>query len=246
VIVENAMRSLLKNSLSLGLASLLLACGDTGQSPVVVPVEAVGVGSSSFALGGRDVSLTRALVGFGPVYFCATAAASSELCPTAQAELRDAVLVDALATAPSALPALEGVSGSIRSASFDYGVTWLAVEQGPTGHVPELGERAARFEGSYERADGSLRAFVFDVAIAPQLRGTQAVQGARTSAELTGASDSLTIEFDPEAWWRDVDPAELDEFTGEPLVIPADSRAHNALVVAMTATRQPRFVWGAP
>lgn len=240
------MHRIASAALTLYVALSTVGCGDTGQSFLSVPVRTTGASAATFDVDGRTVSLTRAEVGFGPAYFCATAAASSDLCPAAMLELRAAVRVDVLGAEPRSMPALEGVTGTVRSASFDYGVTWLAVEQEPTGHVAELGDVAARFEGTYEGADGTARSFRADVHLAPQLRGTQSVQGARTEATLDDRGATLTIAFDPVSWWRGVDFTELDELVGDPVLVPLDSRAHNALVVGMTATAQPTFLWGGP
>lgn len=227
----------------------VVGCGDTGQTEVTLSASAVGAAPSPVASDGYEVTLSVARVGFGPIYFCATAAASADLCPVAQAELSQAVLVDVLSTTPAPLPDLAGVTGTIRSAAFDYGVTWLAVEQGPTGHVPALGEHAAHFEGTFRKGSAPARAFVADVTVAPQLQGTQSVQGAATTVEVMAAPPSLLVAFEPNAWWSRVDLTEFDDFDdfdGDPIVVPPSSRAHSALVAAMTATHVPRFEWTKP
>lgn len=222
---------------------LLFGCGATGQAEVSLATSVVGAAPETLQLGDRAITLEVARIGFGPVYFCATAGASSDLCPTAQAELTQPFVLDGLSSAPREVAPVVGVTGTIRSASYDFGVTWLAVEQSPTGHIPQLGTFAAHFEGTYRSDFGPARAFVADVEVRPQLQGTQTVNGARTFIEVREAAPSLLIEFDPNAWWSTVDASEFDEFEGEPIVVPTDSRAHSALVAAMTATHGPTFTW---
>ncbi|MBM4360407.1 MAG: hypothetical protein FJ096_20055 [Deltaproteobacteria bacterium] len=222
---------------------LVAACGDTGQREVRIAASAFGVAPAPIEVGQHAATLEVARIGFGPVYFCATAGASSDLCPTAQAELTQPSLVDGLETEPAALPSLLGVTGTIRSASYDFGVTWLAVEQAPTGHLAQLGRFAAHFEGTVRKGEGPARAFVADVEVRPQLQGSQTVNGAQTFVELEEEPPALAVAFDPNAWWATVDLAEFDGFEGDPIVVPVESRAHSALVAAMTATRPPSFTW---
>ena len=225
------------------LAALVTGCGATGQVELALPASAIGRAPKTVAVGAYEVTLEVASIGFGPLYFCATAAASSALCPVAQAEFAATALVDGLDAAPQSLGLLRGVTGAIRSCTFDFGLTWLAVEQQPTSHVEGLDGHSAHFEGRYGLGGGPVRRFVADVDVRPQLPGTHAVQGARTTVDIADERQRLAITFDPTSWWATVDFSEFDSWSGDPLVVPAESRAHSAVVLAMTATHQPSFGW---
>jgi hypothetical protein len=78
--------------------------------------------------------------------------------------------------------------------------------------------------------------------------GTPAVNGARTTQEITTEPLALTIVFDPNAWWQAVDfrhLATLDDGSG-PVVLNPEDPDYSALVISMTANALPTFVWSSP
>lgn len=226
-----------------------VGCGDTGQAPIRVPIEAVGVeGAASFlSADGWQVQLTQARVGLGPIYFCATQAASADLCPAAVAEFAGSGVVDALSGAVQPLGVLEGFEGEVRSATYDFAYPWLLTQNQPTP-LPSAPEgHSAYFEGEATK-DGRRVRFVAGVDAKPQLQGLRVVQGARTQTKLS-ASGSITLQIhvDVSAWWRSVDFDALAEDAelagGDVFVLEPDSRAINAVITGMTAISQPHFVW---
>ncbi|MEZ4406296.1 MAG: hypothetical protein R3A52_07465 [Polyangiales bacterium] len=198
--------------------------------------------SAPFMAGPWEVTLDVARVDIGPVYFCATEAASSDLCPAAVAEFASSGLVNALDPSPQRLGEVTGVSGTVRSATWDYGLTWFTTQRAarPTSTAP--GGHSAHFEGRATR-DGRTVRFVSDVDVAPMIQGSLAVQGARVSGDLRAATARLDLTFDARAWWRGVDFDEVAAISGDPAVVPTSSRAHNAVVIAMTTTGVPTFTW---
>ena len=76
---------------------VLSACGNTGQEHLALNLAVRGTQQTSLESNGAIFTLTRAQVAVGPLYFCATQAADTELCEAALAELTRAVLIDGLA-----------------------------------------------------------------------------------------------------------------------------------------------------
>ncbi len=223
------------------LSTLGLGCGSTGPAEVRYTVAAEGVASAPFAAGDWTITLDVARVSLGPIYFCATAAASSSLCPAAVQEFAGVAEFDALLASAQPLGFVTGSPGSIRSASYDLGITWFTTQRTATPAASSSG-RSAHFEGRATRGDRTLR-FVCDVRAAPMIRGAQTVQGARVSADVTSPNVRLVVRADAAAWWRAVDLSELAAQDGDPIVILPSSRIYNAVVVAMTAGAPLRFEW---
>lgn len=186
------------------LALALAACGDTGPGAFELPLRARGGPSTTTTLSGWTVTLTRAELALGPIYLCATAAASADLCESAVAEFTAVAAIDALDPAAQQLGALDVLPGEVRSTMFDYGVTWLATETRPTAHDGAPGGRSARFAGTAVRGDMSLE-FTADLDIEPLRRGTRAVEGLRLAAHRPAAGEALDVAVDVAAWWTAVD-----------------------------------------
>src|SRR5690606_192702 len=134
-------RALWIRSTILLVSSLACACGSTGQELTSFPIHGAASGERSFTKDGWTVTLERADVAFGPVYFCATSFADMDVCPSAQAEWLETQTIDALDPTPQMLGEAEAVTGTVRSAMFDYGRSWLlteprvrANEGAPEGH----------------------------------------------------------------------------------------------------------------
>lgn len=230
------------------LAALAFGCGQPGEREVALQAYAAGRAAEQIRTGEYIITLTAARVGLGPFYFCATEAASSDLCPIARAELLAPVTVDALDPTPQPLSAGRALTGAIRSAAFDFARTWLDTDHAPTPTAPAPGGHSARFEATVATATARFRVVV-DLDVDPQLRGGHAVQGARTSVDVGLAGVRLDVALDPIAWWSQVDPAELAEAAAagaDPVVVKRGSRAWNALVLAMTAQLPPRLEWRVP
>ncbi|MEW5849245.1 MAG: hypothetical protein AB2A00_10545 [Myxococcota bacterium] len=227
--------------------AFVLSCGASGQREV--EYAAVGVGRAARvveARGGWQVTLEEARVALGPVYFCATQAASADLCPSARAELLATWPWDALDPRSQHLGTVHGVTGSIGSAQYDFGIVWLETDTQPRALQGAVDGHSAVFRGRATRGDRTLR-FVANIDAIPRAQGTHVVQGARTSADVLDSHTRLEVTVDPNLWWSGVD---FDEFVDAPaddvVVVPADSRAANAVLVAMTANATPQFRWVAP
>jgi hypothetical protein len=224
------------------LVLLAAGCGDTGQVRVSYPVSAVGK-PAAFTSGAWQVTLDVARLGVGPLYFCATATASEDLCPVAVNELLETVEIDALAAAPQPLGMVMGVTGFVKSAMFDYGINWFATEAVPRAST-SFGH-SAHFEGRAERA-GTTRRFVADVDVVPQYQGSLAVNGARAVQDIVDPPAPLVLSVDPASIFAQVDFDELDQIAGDPARFEASSRAHNAIVVRLVGSALPRFEWSSP
>lgn len=220
---------------------LLAGCGDTGQVRVRYPALATGA-PGTFSAGGWDVVLDVATVGFGPAYFCATAAASMDLCPTAVNELAAVAAFDALAAAPQPLGDVVGVAGALRSVAYDFGITWFTRQTAPSPAAGAPAGHSARFEGRASKGMTTFR-FVADIDVAPSRAGTLAVQGARVEADVGAQTARLTVAVDPRRFWDDVDFDALAAEAGDPIVVAPGSRAFNSVVLRMTTTAAPTFRW---
>lgn len=232
------------------LALALVACGDTGPAAFELPLRARGGPATATTLAGWTVTLTRAELALGPIYLCATAAASADLCESAVGEFTAVAGLDALDAAPQPMGELDVLPGEVRSTMFDYGVTWLATESRPTAHDGAPGGRSARFAGTAVRGDMSLE-FTAALDLEPLRRGTRAVEGLRLVPHRPDAGDRLDLDFEVAAWWAGVDfdalaalgPGALD--LGALAEADPDSPAAAALDVVRFGmlAAPPRFTW---
>lgn len=187
---------------------LLLSCGSTNQKEITIGVSTRGVAAHPVALDGRGaattesaeayvVRLTKAELAVGPVYFCATAAASSSLCQTAVAEVRETFVVDALAPTSANVAELRGITGAIRSAQLDHGVSWFAGQQKPIATRPNL--HSLVLEGTLTHL-GETRSFATVFDIVSSIAGERSVSGKRLQLELQASSNGLLVTVDPHLW----------------------------------------------
>lgn len=223
-------------------AAVLAACGETGQVPVSAPLLVTSEGARAVVVDGWEVSLTRAELSVGPLYLCATSAASADLCPVAVGEFASAAAVDVLDAGERAIGDVTGVSGAVGSAMMDLGVAWI-----PTWTTPRPVSTGAghslRLEGAATQAGRTVR-FRADVDVVPQFQGVLAIQGIRVAGRLAPGS-RVTLTARPAAWLSGVDFAELADLAAgqeAPLELAPGSRAYNAIIVAVTATYAPTLV----
>jgi hypothetical protein len=224
---------------------LAVGCGQTGQDYVDYPIVGRGTGPITFESGDWHVELDQALVAFGPVYFCATSGASSDLCPTAMAELRGSGAVDVAVPSVQALGTVRGTTGAIHSATYDFGISWFATMPEAAATTHAAGGHSAHFEGTASNGTVSY-GFVADVDVIPQTQGARAVQGAHAEADIQSADALVEVAFDAAAWWRPVRFDDLATATDDPVDVSQFPKAINALVIGMTASAPPTFEWRAP
>lgn len=232
---------------ALAIAALLAGCASTGGATVEIPIHGAGVEDRAFdAGGGWTIDLDRADVGLGPIWGCASEAASPEHCATAVIEWTSAGTIDGLDPAPRVLGTMRGVRGSVRSAMFDFGISWLPTEEAPRaqGDAPE--GRSGIFAGRASHEDGRAFSFTCEVELVPIMRGALVVGGRRIPEHtIASSSDALVVRVDPHAWWRRVDLERLAARGVDPVVIAPGDPDHDAIVLAMTAGVLPAFEWGA-
>jgi hypothetical protein len=217
------------------------ACGDTGQDVVSVPFTGRGAAAEPFDADGWTVTLDDARIAIGPIYFCAAASSSTDLCPSAVAELTASVVVDALDPGAQPLGELSALTVDLRSAAWDFALTWPSTAAQPVLLDPSADGHSAHFEGSAVKAEQTLR-FVADIDIVPLLRGARAVQGVSTRATISEHT-RCELRVDAAAWWAQVQFDDLVALDGDPVRVEPESRAYEALIVAMTSSMPPTFVW---
>ncbi len=218
------------------------ACGDTGQVDVIYPIVATTLNVGTFEVDGWTIVLDEAVVAFGPLYLCATRAASASLCPAAVAEWREVATVDLLARAPVPLGEVVGVSGSVGSATWDYGIRWPTTQGSPVVTEAAPNGHSAVFAGRAELGNTAFD-FTLDIDVVPALRGSLAVQGVPAEATIEDSGWVLEVEFDLAAWWQGVDFDALAERGEAMLVLAPDGRDANAVIIAMTANARPVLRW---
>jgi hypothetical protein len=228
-------------------ATLLAGCGDTGQPAIEHSAVAIGTPSTAVDVGDYAVTLEVARVALGPATFCASRAASDEQCPAAVAELAAVAAIDVLSPTPQALGRVQGFVGTVRSAGFGYGITWLNTQTAPTPAAATPGRHSAHLEGTAtnKMTMASFR-FVADVDIVPLNRGQHAVTTTGLSASIDERTARLEVRLDPNAWVAQIDFAELAAAGTATVTIDPKSRAGNALIVGMTSLAPPRFTWVQP
>lgn len=230
---------------------LCSACGETAGEALSVPCFGRGDGETSFVRGAWQVTLERAEVAFGPLYFCAASVPSEELCESAVVELDRSVTIDALDTTPQPLRPLRGTTGVVRSALFDYGISWPLTFRSPRPSDAAPGGHSARFEG---RATDGARTLVFtaDVDVLPNAPGR--LTSSVVTEHTLDVQSRLDVTLSPSRWWQSVDFdalaasafADVDPDDPEPTSsahIQEGSDAHGALVHELSAGARPRFVW---
>ncbi len=221
----------------------LAGCAPASQAEIDYPALARGRAAAAFSLGNWQVTLNVATIGFGPAYFCAAASADSDLCPIALAEYADSAAIDALDPAPRTIGAVHGLTGRIRSVSYDFAISWFPRQTSATPGPGAPGGHSAHFEGKAQKGALAI-AFVADVDVTPKNQGARAAAGPPLDADVESDATALTVAVDPAGIFRDVD---FDDYAVPPVegtvVIAKDSRAYNALVHGLTVGAPPTFSW---
>ena len=237
--------SLRTRSCALWLAAFALSsCGETGRDQIEIPLATRGTAAREVSVLDGRLLLSEAQVSFGPLYLCATESAESALCGTALAEQLSVLSIDALSEDTTPAPALAGTTGTVRSAFFDYGMSWLLTQAGPAWAAGL--EHSARLRFSARGDDGSELEVLAEIDIAPLSPGDAAVNGRKTEHTLRPRGDALTVVLDANRWLERVRIAEL--FALDPdgdghVVLSPESQAYEAILQGMSARFPPRFAW---
>jgi hypothetical protein len=235
-------------------SSSALACSGTGQPEISYAAYATPIAPGpAIEAGDFTISLDEATLAFGPVYFCAAASGSATLCETAVAEITDTFAIDLRSAEPQPLGLVNGFTGEIRSASFDFGIHWFLTESQPVASPVAPGKHSVRFRGHAESASAQI-AFVAEIDVLPTLRGQRAVPSVETFANVGERRPELHIEFDAASWiaaidWEKVEAGAAASNAGgddAPYRIEIGSPEHNAVVIAMVSKKPPAFLWVDP
>ena len=235
-----------QRSLVLAFVFVFAGCVESGRTRVSIPVHGAGTDVRTFVVGDRTVTLDDARIAWGPAYFCTTPFADVDLCPTALAEVRSAATIDALDGAPQLVGSLDGISGTVRSAMFDYGITWLlpATAARPDPGAVD-GAHSAHFAGSVQRA-GVVTRFVLDVDMVPLNSGVSAAHGVPTVHVLDARPDALVVRFDPAAIFAGADFRDLVPSGADPVIVTEQSSLYQSVVIALASSALPTLEWIAP
>ncbi len=220
---------------------------DTGREIVEVSLAAAGTEAAPFDVGGFTVVLDRAEVAVGPLYFCATESADFGLCDAALFEALEPFVIDALDPGVTPVGTMEGTTGSVRTAFYDYGLSWYLTSAEPTRSPAAPEGHSAILSGTATRGADVVR-FVAAIDVFPIARGAVAVQGAKTEATV-GGGETVIARVDASAWLAGVDfEAVLEEVTDPaiPVVLAHDDLAYQSIVLGMTAGAPVSFEWSAP
>lgn len=221
---------------------VVTSCSDTVGERVDVPLSARGSSEHDFQAGDFEIHLEEAQIGFGPLYLCASSVPSADLCESALAELVPSVTIDGLDGDAQALPRMKGTTGTVRSAVFDFGISWTLTNGAPEPSAGAPGGHSARFRGTATRA-GETFEFVADVDVTVNTAGRMA-SGLETEHTLDAGS-RLEIVVAPAAYLRDVDFEALSERAaqGGSVRIEEGTPSYDAIVHQMTAGRRVTLIW---
>jgi len=217
---------------------LLTGCGETGQH--LISYDAVSVGDPApFQAGDWTVTLSKAELGLGPLYFCATASASADLCPAAINELADVVTIDLLSSTPTHFGSIRGTTGSIRSVTFDYGITWFTTQIAATPHPSAPEGHSLVLSGHAVNTQGQAFDFTGAVDVTPQYAGSLVMQGYPALETVSTNQLQMVVTERPIDILQDVD---FDTVFLKPAIVAGDD-AHNAITTALTTIGAPVFTW---
>ncbi|MCA9582348.1 MAG: hypothetical protein KC416_11175 [Myxococcales bacterium] len=222
-----------------------VTCGHTGQEFVEFDLRTRGTDNATFEAGAWTVTLTRAEVALGPIYFCATSAADAELCPSAVAEFVEVAPINGIEGSPDDAGRVFGVTGTVGSVTLDYGLPWLLTTDGPVPQEGAPGGHSAQFEGTASR-DGATFLFAMDVDVTAANRGDIALPGIRTDHVIDTRTEAVTFSIDPTAWWANVDfevvYADIED-PAVPIVLDEESTAYGTVILGMTTGKVPSLEW---
>jgi hypothetical protein len=223
-------------------AALATACIESPQELVEYEAVAVPDPEPSTNAGGWTIRLARADVAFGPVYFCAASSGSSTLCASSIAEVTEVARIDGLDRVPQRIGTVRGLTGSIRSASYDFGLSWFTTQNDPTAADVAPSGHSMRLEGEAQR-DALVLPIVADVDLVPQYQGQMAVPTAPAEATIESSAYRLEVSFRAADWFRQLDLDEIAASGASAVVIVPGTPEHNALLVGIKNLAPLEFRW---
>lgn len=227
------------------LALLLTSCAAAGGERIEIPVLSTGVSAGPFeSSDGWTVELTRAEIAFGPFWACSATSVDPEFCREAVLEMRETVVIDALAPEMRMLGVAQGRTGVVNSAMYDLGISWFPRGAlGPNEGAP--GGHSARFEGTAVHPDGRSLRFSCDLDLMPQGEGRLVRRGRLDRHVLESADDALLLEADARDWWRVLAFEQLFEIAREgEVVLTRDHPQYGSLALTAQGGTQPSIGWG--
>ena len=218
------------------------ACIESSQDPVTYEAVAVQRGNGTSTIDGWTITVSRAEIALGPFYFCAAASGSSTLCASSVAEVQAVSFVDALARSPSPLGTVHGFTGPIRSAAYDFGISWFDTQTAATPAPLLPGGHSLHLEGE-ARKGAQVVTIVADVDVVPQYQGQNAVATAPASADVTSSATRLEVVLEPAAWLRQLDFDAIAATGRAPFVITPGTEEHAAVLVGLKNLAPPELRW---
>ena len=238
------LRSLLFFSL-LGVLTSAAGCIEASQEPVSYGAVALfAPGGATTVQDGWTITLSRADVALGPFYFCAAETGSSTLCGSSAAELATVTYVNALAEA-TPLGTVHGFTGVIKSAAYDFGISWFDTETAATPSPSLPNGHSVHLEGSATNG-AQVIAFVADVDVVPQYQGQNAVATAPAETNVTSSATQLQVVLSPAAWLRQLDFDAIAKSGPNPFVIAPGTAEHTAILVGLKNLSPPQLQWASP
>jgi hypothetical protein len=217
-------------------AVLCAGCLDHRSPELTVSLSTAGAPVSAVRVGDAELTLSRAELGFGPLYFCAAEAADAASCPEASLELRDTLAIDALAPRADGVAELRGTPSTLRSAMLDLGISWLLTRTEPAAWPSAPAGHSLVLAGELRRGTDALR-FTATLDVVPGSLGEQAV-ALQLDSHALHPGDLLVATLDPARWAATLDADALfaaDTDADGVLALASDHPALAALHAALAA-----------
>lgn len=235
----------MKRALFILLALAPLGCNELSGRHLELALEAQGTSARTVMIRGGTLRLSEARIGLGPLYVCAAQSAEAELCEVALGEWLSAASIDALDEGSQELGALSAVSGTVRSAQLDYGISWTLTQSAAMPSAGAVEGHSAVLRGQAEGDDGSRITFELALDLAPVARGAAALQ-LRIAEHTLAQDETLRLRLDPHAWLSRVRYADLValDADGDGHVAPGPGdQAYEAVAQSLAGSGAPVFDW---
>jgi hypothetical protein len=272
-LLQRTLLGVLVSAGGLAAALTIEACGSDSSTSgrrvsLETRVQLVPDASTFTTLAGWDVTLTKALVATGPLYYfdgppplvqrtvprarpyallvlglgAAHAHPGHYQAGNALGQMLEPWSLDLLAGAAD-LPPGDGVTGTYRSARFSF----AAPPEGPL--AGEMQPHSAVVEGRAERAGESVRVFraTADLSDIARSAAEGHVDGCEFSELAIVADGRITITIDPKVWFDLADFSELEPTVDDtPVELPADSQPKIAFAQGLAQLSAYKFAYSSP